>query len=120
MPHVDEIITVGVNPSYSKTHYEAGLLELVDLKYGGGIGVVIVSIEERDKAGNWTSRWQSPSTNTAASYAPSKPTTLPDGTAGEGESLTPLRSPYGWRVKVAGAATGSVTAQVSLDGPQQE
>lgn len=120
MPYIDEVIAVGVNPSYSLVHYEAGLLELVTLRYAGGIGAVVTSIEERDKAGNWTTRWQSPSTNTADEYAPSKATTLEDGTAGAGESIIPLRSPYGWRVKVAGAAVGSVTAKISLDGREQD
>lgn len=120
MPYIDEEIAVGVDPSYSPIHYEMGLVELVKLSYAGGIGAVVYSLEERDKAGNWTTVWETPSTNVAAPYAPSKATTIQDGTAGTGESLISLRSPYGWRSKVAGAVVGSVTHKINLDGREQD
>lgn len=120
MPVVNETIAVGANPSYSLIHYETGIVEIVKLSYAGGIGAVVTSIEERDKDGAWTTVWQSPSTNTAAPYAPSKTTTLTDGTAGDGESLISVRSPYGWRMKVTGAAIGSVNAYLNLDGRERD
>lgn len=120
MPYIDEVITLTDDPSYSLIHYESGVVEDLHLSYGGGVSPVTVSIEERNKAGNWVSRFATPLTNTEDEYAFSILTTLPDGTQGTGEALRSLRSPYGWRLKVEGDNAGTVSFQIRLDGREED
>lgn len=118
MPEVPVLITVTGNPTYSEVQHKKGLLEFLDVDYLNSIGAgAIVSIEalvDGDvDTGTWRERWTKGAGNTDFKTVPVAGTTLQDGSAGNGESLIPLRCP--WRIKVAGVVSGSVAAYVSLD-----
>lgn len=118
MPEVPILITVTEDPTYSETQHKRGLLEFLDVDFGGGIGAgAIVSIEALvdgdEDTGTWRERWTSVAGNTDFKTVPVAGTTLQDGSAGNGEAHIPLRCP--WRIKVAEVESGTVSAYVSLD-----
>jgi hypothetical protein len=118
MPEAFIEITVTEDPTYSDVQHKKGLMEFLNVDFGGGLGAgAIVSIEAlvdgNEETGTWQQRWTSVAGNTDFKTVPVSGTTLQDGSAGNGEAHIPLRCP--WRVKVAGVGSGTVVVNVSLD-----
>lgn len=89
------------------------MLALVSIRYNNGAPAAVIIIEELLDTGLWETRWQSPSTNTNNSYAPSHPTTKKDGTAGSAEAPIFLESMLGWRVRTPALASGDIDVYIT-------
>jgi hypothetical protein len=108
------VTKAGAGEAISETLAGHGLIERLYIAYTA-VGAGVVTIIEEQIDGTWVEIWRSPTTNTAANYAPTMTSTKSDGTAGSAEVNLSLRSSEGWRAKVTGASTGTIKVYAFFD-----